>query len=157
MNGQLVIKEGSIAQALAVEAEIPEFGSGWSSDRYERRLSGHRHLILIAELDRRPVGYKVGYEQTPAVFYSWLGGVVPSCRGRGVATALRQQQEKWARSNGYERLRVKSMNRFPNMLRLLIGAGYSIRTTEGVGDDLKIVFEADLTSLHGPDSTAARF
>lgn len=145
MNGQLVIKEASIAQAVAVEAEIPELGSGSSLDRYERRLKGHRHLILVAEVDGRPAGYKVGYEHTPAVFYSWLGGVVPSARGCGVATALRRRQEAWARSCGYERLRVKSMNRFPNMLRLLIGAGYSIITTEGVGDDLKIVFEADLT------------
>ena len=155
MKGQLVIKEASIAEAIAVQSEIPELGSRSSRERYEARLEGRRHLVLVAETDGRPVGYKVGYEHTPEVFYSWLGGVVPASRGRGVATALRRRQEAWARSCGYERLRVKSMNRFPSMLRLLVGAGYSIISTEGAGDDLKIVFEADLTSLHEPDRTAA--
>lgn len=138
------VREGSVSEALAVEAAIPEFGAPHSEERYTQRLTDRRSLILVAELDDRLVGYKVGYQQTPTVFYSWLGGVIPKERGAGIATALRERQEQWARAAGYRHLRVKSKNRFPSMLRLLIGAGYQIIGTEGDGEDLKIVFELTL-------------
>lgn len=138
------VREGTIADALCVEDAIPEFGGAYSRDRYEERLGERRSLILVAEVGGQPAGYKVGYEEDPTTFYSWLGGVVPGFRNSGVASILRQRQESWARSHGYERLRVKSKNQFPHMLRLLIGAGYSIVGTEGSGDGLKIVFETDL-------------
>ena len=78
---------------------------------------------------------------------------MPGFRGLGVASALRQQQERWAPARGYTQLRVKSRNRFPQMLRLLIAAGYAIVGTEGRGDDLKIHFERSLD----PGRTTARW
>lgn len=138
------MREATIAEALAVEAAIPEFHGAYSEQRYEARLAGRPNLLLAADVGGRVVGYKVGYEERPRIFYSWLGGVVPEFRSSGVASALREHQEAWARANGYDVLRVKSKNQFPHMLRLLIGAGYSIVGTEGTGDQLKIVFETAL-------------
>jgi len=137
-------REGTIAEALRVEALIPEFHGASPHERYEKRLAGRQGLVLVAAVDGRLVGYKVGYEEEQHVFYSWLGGVVPGFRSTGVASALRERQEHWARAHGYTRLRVKSRNRFPQMLRLLIAAGYSIVGTEGNGEELKIHFELSL-------------
>lgn len=144
MKPSVLVREATILEALAVEAEIPEFKGVYSEERYEQRLAGRPSLLLVADVGGQAVGYKVGYEERPRLFYSWLGGVVPEFRGGGVASALRERQEAWAREHGYERLRVKSKNQFPKMLRLLIGAGYSIVGTEGSGDELKIVFETVL-------------
>lgn len=144
------VREGTIAEALRVEALIQEFHGASPRERYEERLAGRPALILVAEVDGRLVGYKVGYEVGERVFYSWLGGVVPGFRSAGVASALRERQEHWARGRGYTRLRVKSRNRFPQMLRLLIAAGYSIVGTEGSGDELKIHFELSLDDEVSP-------
>lgn len=143
----VVIREGTIDEAMAVDRQIPEFhmvGDAYDRATYEDRLRDRPKLILVAEVRGDFAGFKVGYEEDPQTFYSWLGGVVPEFRRTGVANALRERQEAWARSSGYERIRVKSMKRFPQMLRLLVSAGYGIVTTEGEGERSKIVFELPL-------------
>ena len=37
-----------------------------------------------------------------------------------------EQQEVWVKNKGFKSIRVKSMNRFPAMLQLLISQGYVI-------------------------------
>ena len=140
------VRPGTIDEALAVEALIPEFGDTTARERYEQQLRDTPALILVAEADEGLVGYKVGYESQPGVFYSWLGGVTPAWRRRGVATGLRMAQEVWARNRGYKSLEVKSRNRFPAMLLMLISAGYHIVEVRGHGEAAKIRFALPLTA-----------
>lgn len=135
-----LVRLGTIDEALAVEARIPEFATITPRERYEQRLSGTPHLILVAESNEGLIGFKVGYELEPDVFYSWLGGVVPASRRGGVATQLRATQETWARDHGYTQLEVKSMNRYPAMLIMLISAGYEIVDVQGPRENGKIRF-----------------
>jgi GNAT superfamily N-acetyltransferase len=73
-----------------------------------------------------------------------LGGVSPSSRKQGVASALLVYQEEWVQSRGYHKLRVKSMNHYPNMMRFLIGKGYCIiGLEEGTPDKLKVHFQKE--------------
>jgi GNAT superfamily N-acetyltransferase len=140
------VRVGSFDEARVVEARIAEFGGVYDPARFEVELSGVAHLCLVALDDAGAlVGYKVGYALSPTVFRSWFGGVVPAARRQGVATALRVAQEEWARQNGFERIRVGSKNQFPDMLRLLIGAGYEIVEVEDAPRGRRIIFERDLT------------
>ncbi|WP_025898687.1 GNAT family N-acetyltransferase [Sneathiella glossodoripedis] len=120
------IKNGSSADVELIDAHIKEFEKRNDKERIEARLADRQSLILIAVQHGRPIGYKVGYALDEKVFHSWIGGVLPEFRGRGAAQLLLEAQEKHIRLIGYEYIQVKSMNRFPAMLRLLIRNGYEI-------------------------------
>ena len=83
--------------------------------------------MLIAEREGQPVGFKVGYDRYgDGSFYSWLGAVVPAERGAGVARLLLEAQEQYAIESGYDRIYVKTRNRYVAMLKLLLSGGYGI-------------------------------
>jgi ribosomal protein S18 acetylase RimI-like enzyme len=121
---------------------IPEFQELRTDDVAERMREGG--LLLVAEAAGEIVGFKLGYALSGQGFYSWLGGVVPSCRGQGVARRLLELQEEIVRARGYATITVKSRNRFPAMLKMLIAHQYRIVAVEPPtwpGDEEKIVFE----------------
>ena len=136
------IEIGSAADIVALSKQIPEFEQATTLERLQSRLGGAVSLILVAKLEGALVGYKVGYQLTEETFYSWLGGVIPEHRKHGVATLLLNYQEKWVLNSGYKQIKVKSMNRFPGMLNLLISNGYEIVGIEEsvCGSEGKIVF-----------------
>lgn len=136
------IEIGSAADIVALSKQIPEFEQATTLERLQSRLDGAVSLILVAKLEGALVGYKVGYQLTEETFYSWLGGVIPEHRKHGVATLLLNYQEKWVLNSGYKQIKVKSMNRFPGMLNLLISNGYEIVDIEEsvCGSEGKIVF-----------------
>lgn len=137
---------GTIDDVLIVDAQIPEFDGRTTRQTLESRLRDKPHLILVAKEGKAPVAYKIGYQISKGEFYSWLGGVTPACRKQGIATKLRTQQELWALTSGYTKISVKSMNRYPAMLQLLISSGYAISGYEDNGTQLasKICFLKEL-------------
>ncbi|MDQ4624638.1 GNAT family N-acetyltransferase [Janthinobacterium lividum] len=128
-----MIRPGSIAEAWHVLQAIPEFDQRRSLAQLQERLPASA-LVLIAEADGQPVGCKLGYAAEDGSLYSWLGGVLPAHRKTGLAQRLLEAQEAWASANGFAAVTVKSMNRYPAMLRLLIRNGYQIRLVEHFGD-----------------------
>ena len=59
-------------------------------DFFKRRFLGrYNTLTLIAHMDNRPVGFWIGFELKPGMFYHWMGAVIPDVRARwrGAATA----------------------------------------------------------------------
>ena len=131
--GPCDIGEGSLSEAAALEERIPEFDSPYGETEITRRVGPRKHLCLLARIDDQPAGYKLGYEETPSRFYSWIGGVVPAHRRRGVAQQLLHAQEAWCRAAGYDEITVKSRNRFRGMVRLLVQNGYDILATQTNG------------------------
>ena len=119
------IEEGRIDDVIRMIREIPEFESTPSMDDIMSRISHVPHLVLTAYMDGKPAGFKIGYERDGA-FYSWLGGVVPPYRRAGVAAGLAEAQEKWAKTQGYRTIWMKTRNRFPAMLLMAIGRGFQI-------------------------------
>ena len=115
-------KLGDILQALDL---IPEFDNRPDLQRIQSRLAGKPHLILSARDQSGPIAFKIGYERD-GMFYSWLGGVVPTHRNKGVASALAARQEEWARKQGYTTIWMKTRNCFPEMLIMAIGRGFRI-------------------------------
>ncbi len=122
----MIIRQGSLAEVVSIVAKIDEFVNKESEASLSARLDGKTHYIQIAEQDGILVGFKIGYQVDHDTFYSWFGGVTGKARGNGVAQALLEAQEKWARDHNYQTITVKSRNQFPAMLRLLIRNGYLI-------------------------------
>ncbi|WP_454774937.1 hypothetical protein [Janthinobacterium tructae] len=60
--------------------------------------------------------------------------MLPAHRKTGLAQRLPEAQEAWAGAHGFAPVSVKSMNRYPAMLRLLIRNGYRIRAVERFGN-----------------------
>jgi GNAT superfamily N-acetyltransferase len=94
---------------------------------FERRLKGRLNpLLLVAQIDRRPVGFAVGYENKPRTFYCWLIGVLPDFRRQGIAAQLMEGLSAWARDNGYHTIRFECFNTQRPMLSLAINQNYDI-------------------------------
>src|SRR5438128_5755183 len=72
-------------------------------DSFRRRFRGRYNVLqLVARLDNRPVGFFLGFELKPTVFFTWFYGVIPEFRRQGVASQLMEAVHAWAHQNGYE-------------------------------------------------------
>lgn len=123
------IKNGSIEDAVNISKQLPEFHNPHSKEVYEERLDGKKHLILIAYDDTKPIGFKVGYEREDS-FYSWMGGVLPAYRKKGIAKKLATIQEEWARTNGFQTITFRTRNRLKGMLIFAIKNNFNIIDVE---------------------------
>jgi predicted GNAT superfamily acetyltransferase len=83
-------------------------------------------LVLLAYDEDRIVGYKIGYERKAKSFYSWIGGVDPNYRNRGIATELMKRQHEWCRRKGYQTVRTHTKNKWRDMLILNLRHGFDI-------------------------------
>lgn len=114
---------------------------------FRRRFQGRYNvLVMLATLDKRPVGFIIGFELKPFVFYNWLVGVHPDFRRKNIAQQLIESQNEWARTHGYEYTRFESLNRHKGMLHLGLLLNYDIVGTrwDSVRSDLLIQFEKNL-------------
>src|SRR5690606_41172852 len=78
---------------------------------FQRRFTGrHNILTLLAQVNDRPVGFWIGFELKPGMFYHWLGAVAPAFRRQGIARQLHEAQQAWARDHEYEHIRCEALN-----------------------------------------------
>lgn len=140
---EIVVRIGTIAEAVTVFAGISELDAGIDAEMIRLRLGHQPALILVAEYQQRLVGVKIGYALSEQVFYSWLGGVLVCGRGLGVAQKLLEAQQAWViAQSSYTTINVKSRNCFPAMVRLLFRNGYVIENMEKKGQlsDYRLCF-----------------
>jgi ribosomal protein S18 acetylase RimI-like enzyme len=141
------IREASPAELLWVHEHIPEFPGKASLDFYTERLKNRLHLALVAERDGELLGFKVGYQSdTPDNFYSWMGGVRPEFRHHGIANALADFQENWAREKGFKYIFFKTRNRFPAMITFGLNRGFKFIEVipKGGVEDYRVVMWKEL-------------
>ena len=141
------LREASLAELLWVHERIPEFPGKASLDFYTERLKHRLHLALVAEKEGELLGFKVGYQSDkPDTFYSWMGGVRPEFRGKGIATSLAEEQERWAKAQGFTSVFFKTRNRFPEMIQFGVKRGFKIVDLypKGGVEDYRIVMRKDL-------------
>ena len=103
--------------------------------------------LLLARRDGELVGYKVGYGESRATFYSAKGGVLPQHRRLGIARALLYRMEDEARRMGYARFAYDTFpNKHPGMTVLGLAEAFEV-TAAGYNAayrDYRIRFERDL-------------
>ena len=123
------------------------FSPGQDEDFFRRRFEARRNVaMLVAEVERLPAGFAVGFEVMPTTYFSWIIGVLPQMRRCGVATQLMQAEQAWAQDNGYTLMRFECQNQHRPMLHLAITEGYDlvgIRYDTSSGANV-VIFEKDL-------------
>ena len=120
------IRSGNFQECIDLSNQIPEFDFPYELTEYEQRCAGD-HLSLIAFLDKKPAGFKVGYDRfKDGSFYSWMGGVLPQFRRQRVAYTLADEQEGWVRERGYTVIRLKTWKKHQAMLEFCIQRGFEI-------------------------------
>jgi GNAT superfamily N-acetyltransferase len=116
-------------------------------DSFDRRFLGrHNVLRLVARVGREPVGFFLGFELKPTVFFAWFYGVLPSYRRLGIASQLMEAVHDWARDQDYEAIRFECHNQHRPMLHLAIAKEYDIvgmRWDPDRGENL-VIFEKAL-------------
>ncbi len=134
------IRTATIEELALANAQIPEFGLPYTVADFQARLNDRNWLGQVAIEGEQCLGFKVGYADDAGYFYSWLGGVLPAARKRGVARLLIQAQEAWVRDQGFNEIRVKSRNRFRHMLMFLLSERYEVLAVEPAspGDHLTL-------------------
>jgi len=98
-----------------------------SPDSIEEELSARPKFLILVALDYdQVVGYKIGYQDRKARFYSWLGGVYPEYRGQGIASELMMRQHEWCKTQGYSVVRTQTKNTWRSMLILNLRHGFDV-------------------------------
>ena len=120
-----VIEENRLEDVMLVLSQIPEFENIPDAGSIQSRLNEKPHLILSASNETGPIGFKIGYERE-GKFYSWLGAILPMYRNKGIASALADRQEEWAKNQGYTTIWMKTRNCFPEMMMMAVGRGFRI-------------------------------
>lgn len=104
-------------------------------------------LALIAYSGSQPCGFKIGYAQSSLRFYSWIGGVHPSFRNKGLAKALMAKQHELLVKSGYKFAVTHTHNKYLGMLLLNLKSGFQITGTKTNlnSDAVTIILEKALT------------
>ena len=139
MQSPLVLPKSAAASAFRVDVvgmdrfdEVRHINEAlFHEARVINRLDRADLLMLLAyEGDgdgRTLAGFKVGYGESPAVFYSAKGGVLPPFRRRGLARLLLHRMEAEARRMGYRRFAYDTFpNKHAGMTVLGLAEGYRV-------------------------------
>ena len=118
-------------------------------ESFRRRFVGRYNVLsLLAKMDEKPVGFFMGFELKPEVFFAWFYGVLPAARRLGVGSQLMEAAQGWATQHAYEAIRLECHNQHRPMLHLAIDLGYDvigIRWDQERGDNL-VIFEKALAA-----------
>lgn len=136
------VGEGDLPIIVQLYNQI--FRPGRDLDSFQRRFRGRYNILqMVARIKDRPVGFFLGFELKPTVFFAWFYGVVPECRRQGIASQLMEAVHDWAKEEGYESIRFECHNQHRPMLHLAIAMQYDIvgiRWDPDRGDNL-VLFE----------------
>ena len=117
-------------------------------ESFRRRFRGrYNALQLVARVGERPVGFFLGFELKPTVYFAWFYGVLPDQRRQGIASQLMDAVHGWAAEHDYQSTRFECHNQHRPMLHLAIALGYDIvgmRWDPDRGENL-VIFEKTLT------------
>lgn len=142
-----IVAVGPNEVGLIVSLYNRVFSPTQGEDFFIRRFQArHNVSLLVAEIDREPVGFVVGFELMPSTFFCWICGVVPEARRSGVATQLMHAQMAWAQDHEYQYIRFECQNQHRPMLHVAINEGYDlvgIRYETDTGTNV-VIFEREL-------------
>jgi len=101
---------------------FPEFDAAY----LDRLAHVDDPLLCRALADGVLIGFKLGYRRGATLFYSWLGGVDPDFRRRGIADALGALQHQTVAALGYRNVETRTRAVNAAMLIVNLRAGFVI-------------------------------
>ncbi len=147
-NLKFIITEGILEEAILevlINAYIIVF-ENVNADLFIKRIQTKEDVIsIIAYKGEEILGFKIGYKYDEITFYSWVGGVLPNYRRKGIAKKLAEIQEKRVREKGYVKIRTKSMNCYKPMILMNVKNGFDIvEVYTNEKEQRKIIFEKEI-------------
>ncbi|MCF8713749.1 GNAT family N-acetyltransferase [Joostella atrarenae] len=139
--------KGELSDALItsiLDINNAVFGAYQLEAFVEKVTAANNLFCAFAENEGVLIGFKIGYELSDGVFYSWVGGVRESYRQMGIAKKLQEMQEEYLVAHDYKILRTKSTNNFKPMVIFNLKNGFDIVGVENSEHGLKIMFEKEL-------------
>jgi predicted GNAT superfamily acetyltransferase len=98
-----------------------------SAERMMEKLNKVESLLIIAAFKQdKVIGFKIGYESDSEEFYSWIGGVDPAYRKKGIGSTLMNMQHEWLKKRGYKIVTTQTKNKWRAMLILNLRHGFDI-------------------------------
>ncbi|MFN7453584.1 MAG: DUF1653 domain-containing protein [Pseudobdellovibrionaceae bacterium] len=91
-------------------------------------------------------GFKLGRAQDRETFDSWLGGITPRLRNRGLGLQLMVAQHRELEAQGFQHVLTKCLNTNTAMIQLNLDAGFLITGTEASSRGLKLILEKQLNA-----------
>lgn len=123
-----------------IKKQITELAQSVFSDFDENKIAlklKNKNNILILVVyestkveSSKIIGFKIGFETSNEVFYSWLGAIDPNYRNLGIGRELLKKQHKWCETMGYKFIETKTKNQWKEMLLLNIKSGFDVFGTE---------------------------
>jgi GNAT superfamily N-acetyltransferase len=113
-----------------------EFDPSYLTDRLPRISDPVLH---IARTNGQLVAFKLAYRRGHKLLYSWLGGVHPEARGKGLAQQLMRQQHQWAIQQGYSFVETRTRATNVTMIILNLKSGFVVSGYETDPHGLAIV------------------
>jgi GNAT superfamily N-acetyltransferase len=109
-------------------------------EHFQRRYLGRYNVVqMVARLEERAVGFALGFELKPRVFFAWFYGVLQPYRRQGIGSQLMEALHSWAKLNDYEAVRLECHNQHRAQLLLALHHDYDIigmRWDHDRGDNL---------------------
>jgi GNAT superfamily N-acetyltransferase len=143
----VLIREGTFEECVNLSKKIMDFESPYEINEYKKRCETVTHLPLIADMDNKQIGFKIGYDRyKDGSFYSWMGGVLPEFRQKKVASKLADFQENWALKNGYISIQLKTRKKHKAMIDFSLKRNFLIIDKKPMDDPLetRIIMEKQL-------------
>ncbi|MBI1375353.1 MAG: GNAT family N-acetyltransferase [Phycisphaera sp.] len=121
-----------------------------NAEFFDRRFLGrYNPLIMIASSEGHPVGFALGFELKPGVFFEWLYGVMPDFRRAGVGRQLMDGVHAWAADHEYITTRLECQNGHRALMHMCIEQRYDVvglRWDSDRGANL-VIFEKLLSDI----------
>ena len=112
---------------LVVDLYNQIFRPSRTVESFQRRYLGrHNILQMVAQVSGRPVGFFLGFELKPRVFFAWFYGVLTAYRRQGIASQLMEAVHDWAQTQEYDAIRFECHNQHRPMLHMAIALEYDI-------------------------------
>ena len=129
-----------------VTMSVELFSFGGDVTELKSSLLGKEQIHTVVALDTgQPVGFKIGYKQRPHYFESWMGGVMPDARRRGIADELQHRQHAWCVEQGFRIVTTITSGDNAPMLILNLRHGYTVvGTFLDRGKHLKVILQKRL-------------
>ena len=86
------------------------------------------------------VAFKAGYALSDTKYYSWLGGVLPDYRRRGLASMLMERQHAWLGERGYAMVETATNQENVAMAAANLKHGFLVAGTRRNPDNTQILF-----------------
>lgn len=105
------------------------YGSNHAVTLVERLLLKKNPHILVAELQQKVLGFRIGYESQNQAYTFWMDGIHPQYRNLEMGPYLLNQEITWAQKNGYQKIRALINNNSQQKIIMLLDANFKITGT----------------------------